>query len=107
LPEVRPARGQLAVSLRQVGDSGTAWLQLNVDASHARMAWVEGDLTAWRPVALTRNATGGFSGVFPAGGPIIRLRIRLDGGSWQVPPGLARDVDEFGEVVGMMVVPPA
>jgi hypothetical protein len=106
LPAVRPSRGQFAVSIRQVTDSGNGTLRLTVEASQARVAWVEGDLTGWRPVALVRDAHGGFSGTFPAHGPIVRLRIRLDSGSWQVPPGVASDVDEFGEVVGMMVVAP-
>jgi hypothetical protein len=36
---------------------------------------------------------------------LYRIDVRVDGGAWTVPPGLAAVPDDFGGEVGLLVVP--
>jgi hypothetical protein len=47
---------------------------------------------------------GRFGGLFAVESEVLRFRLRIDGGPWQVPPGLAVDVDDFGGLVGVALV---
>jgi hypothetical protein len=53
---------------------------------------------------LTLGADGRFGGAFAVQSEVLRFRVRVDGGAWQVPPGLAVDVDDFGGLVGVALV---
>jgi hypothetical protein len=65
---------------------------------------VAGDFTGWQPVRLTRRPDGRWVATLriPAGTHEIALRI--DGGPWMAPPGLATIRDEFGGISGLLVI---
>jgi hypothetical protein len=65
---------------------------------------VRGDFTDWEPVALQQAGDAWrFDVPLPSG--LRRLNIRVDGGPWTVPAGAGVAHDEFGAVVGTIVVP--
>ena len=77
---------------------------LRVVVPGARRVELMGDFTDWVPVALVPGPgnTWAFE-VFLAPG-VHRVNLRVDGGEWLVPPGLAAARDEFGGEVGLLVV---
>jgi hypothetical protein len=64
-----------------------------------------GDFTDWLPVKLARVAPDRWeiALVIPAG--VHRVTIRHDGGPWSAPGGTRLERTEFGEEVGILVVP--
>lgn len=89
---------------RAAGDSTRSVVELTLLARGAREVLVEGDFTDWQPRALTRAGEGRFGGTFIVQASLIRFRVRIDGGRWHVPPGLAVDIDEYGDEVGVALV---
>lgn len=80
---------------------------LQVRAPRARTVEVQGDLTGWQPVRLARTRDNGWwSTTLPAATArgTYQLSVRVDGGPWIAPPGLVQLTDEFGGVVGLMVI---
>jgi hypothetical protein len=63
-----------------------------------------GDFTNWSPVLLVpgEDNTWRLRMRIPAG--IHEVNVRMDGGPWQVPPGLTQVDDGFGGKVGRFVV---
>jgi len=62
------------------------------------------DFTEWEPVSLVRTPAGVWEITLPITSGSHRLNVRLDGGDWVVPTNLARVTDEFGSVVGLLLV---
>lgn len=80
-------------------------VRLRVRMPGARSVQVEGDLTAWAPSALAAEGDGTFTGSFAVSSPIVRLRVRADGGAWVTPAGVPTQRDEFGDLVAVYVLP--
>ena len=78
---------------------------LRVRAPDASSVEVMGDFTDWLPVHLARVAPGiwEIELAIPAG--VHRVNVRLDGGPWSAPGGARLERTEFGESVGILVVP--
>ena len=85
-----------------VSTSGAGELVLQVHAPNAQLVEVDGDLTSWQPQAMQRQAPGRFRASFPAPDGLARIRLRIDGGAWIAPPGLASVPDETGGVLGVI-----
>ncbi|HVO35634.1 MAG TPA: glycogen-binding domain-containing protein [Gemmatimonadales bacterium] len=66
---------------------------------------VMGDFTDWKPVALVAETGGRYRYSLPLASGLQRFNIRLDGGAWGVPQGAALGADDFGNGVGVLVVP--
>ncbi|HVM43213.1 MAG TPA: glycogen-binding domain-containing protein, partial [Gemmatimonadales bacterium] len=66
---------------------------------------VMGDFTGWQPVALEPDGGGRYRYALDVGTGLYRFNVRLDGGSWGVPEGIAAVADEFGGSVGLLAVP--
>jgi AMP-activated protein kinase-like protein len=68
---------------------------------------IMGDFTDWQPVGLEKKGRDEWSAVvrIPAG--THRVNLRVDQGPWGVPPGIPVLDDDFGGVVGILVVGPA
>ncbi len=97
---------ELRVDSALSGDrDGTRFVRLRVRIPGARAVQVEGDLTGWSATLLAAERDGSFSGTFVVAGPIVRLRVRADGGPWTTPPGLPTQQDDFGDLVGVYVLP--
>ena len=77
---------------------------LEVGAPGAKMVEVSGDFTSWKPVRLAASAGGAWRVSLPIARGTHQINVRVNGGSWLVPPGLARLTDEFGGTVGLLVV---
>ena len=78
--------------------------RIAIDAPLAERVEIMGDFTDWEPLALTRDARGGWTVEVAVAPGIHRLNVRVDGGAWGVPPGMAHATDEFGGVAGVFVV---
>ena len=63
------------------------------------------DFTDWQPVAMTcaPNGTWTLERAIAAG--THRIAIRVDGTAWRVPPNLPSVEDDFGGIVGLIIVP--
>ena len=100
-PASPPSPVGAAVSVEQRGDLAV----LVVRADGARLVELMGDFTGWQPVALEAGNDGRWR--FEAGltTGMYRFNLRVDGGPWGVPTGVAAAEDEFGGSVGVVVVP--
>ena len=86
-------------------DRGTAGVVfLRVEATGAGVVEVTGDFTRWTPVKLQPAGDGSWTGTFPLRAGQHQINLRVDGGSWLVPPGLLSLKDEFGGSVGLLVI---
>lgn len=68
---------------------------LVVSAPGARTVEVRGDFTDWRTIPMRPDAPGEWATPVRAG--VLRFNIRLDGGDWIVPDGVAAVPDEFSD----------
>ena len=79
--------------------------RVRVFAPGAHSVDVMGDFTQWTPVSLVSDARGWWSITLPIESGTHEVNVRVDGGSWIAPPGLATHEDEFGGIVALLVVP--
>ncbi len=78
--------------------------RLRVLAPQASRVEVNGDFTRWTPVALRRASAGWWELEVSLSAGAHEVTVRVDGGRWLVPPGLATVTDEFGGRVGRLLV---
>jgi hypothetical protein len=78
---------------------------ISVSLGSARSVEIMGDFTEWRPVTMTRSATGKWQVRIPLAQGSHRAEVRTDSGEWVPAPGLPVAADEFGGSVGILVVP--
>lgn len=93
-----PVRGA-ALDARRDGDEVVLTLR-GVPASRIELM---GDLTAWSPVELQQDGDRWTLRLAAQPG-VYRVNLRRDGGEWTVPPATTRALDEFGGVVGILVI---
>ena len=77
---------------------------LMVHAPSAGRVEINGDFSGWTPVDLERTSEGWWTRALPIAPGKYEMNLRVDGGSWIVPPGLLGMKDEFGGSVGLLVV---
>ena len=70
----------------------------------ARRIELRADFTDWQPVPLARAPDGSWQIALPLAPGVYRVSIRVDGGEWRAPPGVPAVRDEFGAMVGLVVV---
>jgi hypothetical protein len=77
---------------------------LTIRGVSAERVEVTGDFTDWEPVIM--RPAGALAWELPMVLPpgVYRLNVRVDGGPWQVPRGATPQRDEFGGLVGLLVV---
>jgi hypothetical protein len=109
----RPAHARTTLEC-VVEDLGGGRVALEVHAPGAGLVEVMGDFTGWSPRPLLRVAPRrpGLRALdapwqieLQPGSGAHRVSLRIDGGAWLPPPGLPTALDEFGGVVGLLVVP--
>ena len=87
----------------EVRDRGNGEREVVVTASDATSVEIAGDFTDWRPVALARDgARWRLRLAIPRG--VHRFNLRIDGGAWQVPPGVGHATDDFGGEAGILAI---
>jgi 1,4-alpha-glucan branching enzyme len=74
-------------------------------APDARRVEIAGDFTDWQPVPMERVPAGRWRFDVRLAPGVHQLNVRVDGGAWEVPAGLASLRDEFSGGVGLLVVP--
>ena len=79
-------------------------VSIRVDAPSGRLVEITGDFTNWTPLRLVSAGVGSWSTTLPIRSGTYQMNVRVDGGSWMVPPGLLSMVDEFGGTVGLLVI---
>jgi len=77
---------------------------LRASAPRAQTVEVTGDFTKWIPVQLSAENGGWWAIRLPLAPGKYQMNLRINGGSWIVPPGLLSMADEFGGAVGLLVV---
>jgi hypothetical protein len=77
---------------------------VRVRAPASERVEIMADFTDWQPLTLVRTPEGVWEVTLPVPRGQHRLNVRLDGGEWVVPTNVARVTDEFGGVVGLVIV---
>ncbi len=99
-----PAFAALGRALVERDAAGITTLTLEVDAPPDARVEYSASFTDWVPVPLARDGTRFRARlVLPSG--THRVALRVNGGSWQPPAGMARVDDELGGAAGLVVVP--
>ena len=87
-----------------LGNAPVGVRTLTIRGVSADRVEVAGDFTDWEPVTLTRVRGTAWKLPVVLGPGVYRLNVRIDGGPWQVPRGATPQRDEFGGLVGLVVV---
>ena len=66
---------------------------------------LNGDFTNWQPVDLERTESDLWETTLPLASGVYHLNMRIDGGPWTVPAGLASEDDGFGSRTGVLRIP--
>jgi len=102
---IQPVSASDGVILRIANtDSARTARVVRVRAPASERVEIMADFTEWQPVTLVRTPEGFWETTLPVGRGQHRLNVRLDGGDWLVPTNVARVTDEFGGVVGLVLV---
>ena len=96
---VRPVVAGFEVDRRRDGRT-----RIRIRAADARIVEIMGDFTDWTPVALQRARGDRWEIVLPLERGTYQLNVRVDGGPWGVPPGIGTASDDFGGVVGLLII---
>jgi uncharacterized protein (DUF736 family) len=90
------------VVIEQLED-GQVRLSFGVAESADRLE-IAGDWNGWEPMALRRSDSKRWWVVLRLDPGIHRYSLIVDGDTWQVPPGVPTEPDDFGGKVALMVV---
>jgi hypothetical protein len=63
-----------------------------------------GDFTDWDPVPLQLRRGDSWEITIPIPRGTNRFNVRVNGGEWGAPPGVPVTDDDFGGVVGLIVI---
>jgi len=96
--ETAGARAAFAVS-----NMGAGRIRITIRVPSASAVAFAADCTGWKPVEMTRTRDGWMVEVAATRG-LHQANIRIDGGRWIAPPGLASAADDFAGEVGIFVV---
>ena len=89
----------------RVGEPVSGRSTIRVLAPRATMVEIMGDFTGWEPVRLAAAGGGWWTIATAIDSGTHEMNVRASGSAWMVPPGLTSMDDEFGGVVGVLVVP--
>jgi hypothetical protein len=98
-----PSTDGIILRIANTDSAGTARI-VRVRAPASERVEIMADFTDWMPVALVKTPEGVWEITVPVARGAHRLNVRLDGGDWLVPTNVARVTDEFGGVVGLVLV---
>ncbi len=86
-----------------ISPAGAGRVRVAIRVAAADSVEFASDCTQWRPVQMTRDGDRWFVDVAALAG-LHRANIRVNGGRWTSPPGLASMDDDFAGEVGIFVV---
>jgi hypothetical protein len=84
--------------------STPGFVTLRVTAPLAQIVEISGDFTNWVPVRLQPSGGDRWALTLPINPGKYQMNLRIDAGTWMVPPGLLAMLDEFGGTVGLLVI---
>jgi hypothetical protein len=90
------------IEIVPMGDGRSA---VRVRAQDARRVEIMGDFTEWKPTDLVGAGNGWWQLVTRVTPGVRQMTIRIDGGRWTVPSGATVEQDEYGQPVGVVIVP--
>lgn len=90
-----------AWTARSLGDGRTV---VRVRCRGIGRVELAGDFTDWTPVALDAVYDGMWEAELAIAPGLHQVQIRVDGGAWQVPPGLPTAQGEFAGVAGVLLI---
>ncbi len=96
----KPAETQAAFTVSSIGVDR---VRIAIRAPFARTIEFASDCTGWKPLAMTQTRDGWMVEVAALRG-LHHANIRVDGGRWIAPPGLAASDDDFAGEVGTFVI---
>ena len=79
--------------------------ELSIVWPSASRVEIAGDFSNWDPLVLSRNSDGSWATRLTLSPGIYEMNVRADGGDWLSPPGIPSKRDEFGQSVGVLVIP--
>ena len=104
MPIARDAKPAGGVPYIEIAASGSLQT-VRVHAADATVVEIMADFTDWQPIKLVRSRSGRWETQLPITRGVHRVNVRIDGGEWIVPGGARAEHDEFGSVVGVLIVP--
>lgn len=104
-PRSRPA--SIRMPMTTVGPLQITLGSSTAFALHAPAAGsveIAGTFSDWEPIALERDTQGNWRTALPLRSGVYQIVMRIDGGQWHAPPGVASVRDEFGGETGVFEV---
>ena len=77
---------------------------IRIRTAAAKSVEIMADFTDWQPTSLINAGHDVWELQLKLTPGVHRLNVRIDGGDWMVPAGARQEQDEFGGVVGIIVV---
>lgn len=77
---------------------------VRVRCTGARRVELTGDFTEWTPVMLIALGGGWWGSELPIAPGLHQVQVRIDGGPWQVPPGLPTTEGDFVGRAGVLLM---
>jgi 1,4-alpha-glucan branching enzyme len=98
------AAGNVAAARLEISRAEGTYFVLRLHMPGASSVDLMADFTDWQPVpmASVRDDVWEIRHELIPG--VYRLNVRIDGGPWLVPNGARSEQDEFGGVVGVVVI---
>lgn len=78
---------------------------MSITAPSADSVEITGDFTQWEPRQMIRTGGNRFVITLPVTPGTYQMNVRVNGGAWVVPQGLAVIRDELGNNVGIVIIP--
>ena len=103
-PTGTPREPTVAASFA-VARVGAGIYRIALSEPDARSVELSADFTGWKPIALTRAASGVWLADVRAVPGAYRVNVRVNGGEWTAPPGTVVVDDGFGGSAGIVVIP--
>lgn len=103
-PRLAPPLARAVVPAFETRRDESGRVLVKVRAPGAGRVELMGDFTEWTPVAFRPVADGWWVISLPIPPGSYRMNLRINGGTWGVPPGLPVLQDEFGGMVAVLTV---
>jgi hypothetical protein len=78
--------------------------RLRIRVPNAKAVELASDCTGWKPIGLSHADGDAWEVIIPVSAGAHFVNVRVDGGTWIVPPGLIAKTDDFAGAVGVFVV---
>lgn len=87
-----------------VRPAGERRYAITYQAPNASLVELSGDFDRWKPAAFDQVRPGVWEMTIVAAPGTYHVNLRVDGGRWLAPPGLAQAEDDFSGAVGILVL---